>query len=84
MAWPAFDPAVASEEEITIVIQINGKVRSRISVPADEEGEQIKALALADERIAAQIAGKKIVKEVYVPKKLVNIVVPGMTTRTGT
>ena len=73
--WPAFDHAVASEEVITIVIQINGKVRSRISVPADEEGEQIKALARTDERIAAQIAGKKIVKEVYVPKKLVNIVV---------
>jgi leucyl-tRNA synthetase len=74
-AWPAFDPAVASEEEITIVIQINGKVRSRISVPADEEGEQIKALARSDEKIAWQIAGKTIVKEVYVPKKLVNIVV---------
>ncbi len=75
--WPAFDPAVASEEEITIVIQINGKVRSRITVPADEEGEQIKALALADERIARQIEGKKVLKEVYVPKKLVNIVVAG-------
>ncbi len=77
VAWPAFDPAVASEEVITIVIQINGKVRSRISVPADEEGEQIKTLARTDERIAAQLAGKKIVKEVYVPKKLVNIVVQG-------
>jgi leucyl-tRNA synthetase len=75
VAWPDFDPAVASEEVITIVIQINGKVRSRISVPADEEGEQIKALARSDEKIAGQIAGKKIVKEVYVPKKLVNIVV---------
>ena len=75
--WPAFDPAVASEEEITIVIQINGKVRSRISVPADEEGEKIKALALADERIAGLTAGKRVVKVVYVPKKLVNIVVPG-------
>ena len=57
-AWPAFDPAVASEEEITIVIQINGKVRSRISVPADEEGEQIKALARADERIACADRGQ--------------------------
>ena len=76
-AWPAFDPAVASEEEITIVIQINGKVRNRISVPADEEGERIKALALADERIASLTMGKKIVKVVYVPKKLVNIVLQG-------
>jgi leucyl-tRNA synthetase len=77
VAWPAFDPAVASEEEITIVIQINGKVRSRIIVPADEEGEQIKALALADERIAGLTAGRPVLKVVYVPKKLVNIVVPG-------
>jgi leucyl-tRNA synthetase len=77
VAWPVFDPAVASEEVITIVIQINGKVRSRISVPADEEGEQIKALARTDEKIAWQIAGKKIVKEVYVSKKLVNIVIQG-------
>ncbi len=75
VAWPAFDPTVASEEMITIVIQINGKVRSRINVPADEDGEQIKALARGDEKIAWQIAGKTIIKEVYVPKKLVNIVV---------
>ncbi|MEK6654667.1 MAG: leucine--tRNA ligase [Thermodesulfobacteriota bacterium] len=74
-AWPAFDTTVASEEEITIVIQINGKVRSRISVPADEDDERIRALALADEKIMRQIAGKKVVKEVYVPKRLVNIVV---------
>jgi leucyl-tRNA synthetase len=74
-AWPSFDPAVASEEVITIVIQINGKVRSRISVPADEEEGQIKALARSDEKIARQLAGKAVVKEVYVPKKLVNIVV---------
>jgi leucyl-tRNA synthetase len=76
-AWPVFDPAVASEQEITIVIQINGKVRSRINVPADEEEAQIKALALADEKIARQIDGKRVVKEIYVPKKLVNIVVAG-------
>jgi leucyl-tRNA synthetase len=76
-AWPAFDPAVASEEEITIVIQINGKVRSRITLPADEEGENIKTLALAEERIASLTAGKTIVKVVYVPKKLVNIVISG-------
>ena len=76
-AWPAFDPAVASEEEITIVIQINGKVRSRIRVPADEEGENIKTLALAEERIASLTAGKTIVKVIYVPKKLVNIVIQG-------
>jgi leucyl-tRNA synthetase len=75
--WPVYDPNVASEEQITIVIQINGKVRSRIIVPADEDVEQIKALARADEKIAGLIAGKDVLKEVYVPKKLVNIVVKG-------
>lgn len=75
--WPVHDPNVASEEQITIVIQINGKVRSRIFVPVDEEVEQIKALALADEKIAGLIAGKDILREIYVPKKLLNIVVKG-------
>jgi leucyl-tRNA synthetase len=75
--WPAYDPNVASEEQITIVVQINGKVRSRLIVAADEEAEQIKKLALADEKIAGMIAGKDILKEVYVPKKLLNIVVKG-------
>jgi leucyl-tRNA synthetase len=77
VSWPVYDPNVASEEQITIVIQINGKVRSRIIVPADEEVEQIKAMARADEKIAGMIAGKDVLKEVYVPKKLVNIVVKG-------
>jgi leucyl-tRNA synthetase len=77
VAWPSFDKTVASEEEITIVIQVNGKVRSRIIVPADEDGERIQALALADEKIARQIAGKRLVKQVYVPGRLVNIVVDG-------
>ena len=74
-SWPIFDPTVAAEEEIVIVIQINGKVRSRISVPIDEEEASIKAQAHADEKIAGMLAGKKIVKEIYVPKKLLNIVV---------
>jgi len=75
--WPEFDPTVAAEEEIVIVIQINGKVRSRISVPSDEEEAAIKAQAHGDEKIAAMLAGKRIVKEIYVPKKLLNIVVQG-------
>ncbi len=75
MAWPSFDSVAAAEEEITIVIQVNGKVRSRISVPADEEGENIKKAALADEKAIKFMEGKKAAKVVYVPKKLVNIVV---------
>jgi len=73
--WPSFDPAIAAEEEITIVIQINGKLRSRINVPADEDGEKIKSLSMADEKIVKLVVGKQVMKVVYVPKKLVNIVV---------
>jgi leucyl-tRNA synthetase len=77
VSWPEYVSAIAAEEEITIVIQINGKVRSRITVSADESEDRIKTMALADEKIAKQIAGLKILKEVYVPRKLINIVVKG-------
>ena len=59
------------------MIQVNGKVRGRISVPADEDEEQIKAMALADEKTAKFIAGRKVLKQFYVPKRLVNIVIAG-------
>jgi len=73
--WPAYDSTVATEEEITIVIQVNGKVRSRITVAADEDENTVKSLALEDEKIVKFLGGKPVVKEVYIPKKLVNIVV---------
>jgi leucyl-tRNA synthetase len=75
--WPAYDHDVAAEEEITIVIQVNGKVRSRIIVPTDEDEQTVKTLALDDEKIARFIAGSKVLKVILVPKKLVNIVVQG-------
>ncbi|MDD2672263.1 MAG: class I tRNA ligase family protein [Syntrophales bacterium] len=73
--WPAFDPAVASEEEITIVIQVNGKVRGRVVVGVGETEENIKKEALAEEKVSKMIEGKQVVKVIYVPKKLVNIVI---------
>jgi leucyl-tRNA synthetase len=73
--WPQFDPAIASEEEMTIVVQINGKLRSRMTVAVDEDPEKIKTDALADERIVSLLSGAKIMKVIYVPKKLVNIVI---------
>jgi leucyl-tRNA synthetase len=73
--WPQFDPAVASEEEMTIVVQINGKLRSRMTVAVDEDPEKIKADALADEKIISLLSGAKVLKVIYVPKKLVNIVI---------
>jgi leucyl-tRNA synthetase len=73
--WPEFDSAIASEEEMTIVVQINGKLRSRMTVAVDEDPEKIKANALADEKIKSMTSGTQIKKVIYVPKKLVNIVV---------
>ena len=73
--WPQYDPALAKEEEIEIPVQINGKLRSRIVVPADADESFVEQRALADEKIQAAIAGKQVVKKIYVPGKLLNFVV---------
>jgi leucyl-tRNA synthetase len=73
--WPKYDPALAKEEEIEMPVQINGKVRSHIVVPADATEEFVLERALADGKIRSAIAGKQIVKKIFVPGKLVNIVV---------
>jgi leucyl-tRNA synthetase len=73
--WPKYDAALAKEEEIEVPVQINGKLRSRIVVPADCAEDFVVEHALADEKIKSAIGSKQIVKKIYVPGKLVNIVV---------
>ena len=73
--WPQYDPALAAEDEIEIPVQVNGKLRSVVVVPAAASEDQIQQAALADEKVRAAIAGKQVVKVIVVPKKLVNIVV---------
>ena len=73
--WPAYDENVAAAEEITLVVQVNGKVRDRIQVSTDVSEDEMKELALASERTKSFTADKEIVKVVTIPKKLVNIVV---------
>jgi leucyl-tRNA synthetase len=73
--WPKYDPALAAEDEIEIPVQVNGKLRSVVVVPAGATVDQIKQAALADEKVRAAIAGKQIVKKIVVPGKLVNIVI---------
>jgi leucyl-tRNA synthetase len=73
--WPKYDPALAKEDELEIPVQINGKLRGRIVVPADSSEAFVLEHALADEKVAAAVAGKQIVKKIYVPGKLVNFVV---------
>jgi leucyl-tRNA synthetase len=74
-SWPKFDAELAKEEELEIPVQVNGKLRGRVIVPADATEETVVARALADEKVQAAIAGKQIVKKIYVPGKLLNIVV---------
>jgi leucyl-tRNA synthetase len=73
--WPKYDAALAKEEEIEIPVQVNGKLRGRIVVAAEASEETVLERALADEKVQAAIAGKQIVKKIYVPGRLVNIVV---------
>ncbi|MGB3212555.1 MAG: leucine--tRNA ligase [Desulforhopalus sp.] len=73
--WPEFDAEAAKEDLLTIVIQVNGKVRSRLEVPADTGNELLVEQALADENTIKFIDGKPIKKTIVVQKKLVNIVV---------
>jgi leucyl-tRNA synthetase len=73
--WPSYDPALLKDEEIEIPVQVNGKLRGRVSVPADADRDAIEAAARADERIAALLEGKAVRKVVVVPGKLVNFVV---------
>ena len=75
--WPELDAAAIREETVEIVVQIRGKVRSKIVMPTDADQTQIERAALADDRIAALIAGKEVVKIIVVPGRLVNIVTKG-------
>jgi leucyl-tRNA synthetase len=72
--WPRYDPALTKADEIEVPVQINGKVRLRLKVPADIDREGLKQLALADAKVQALLAGKQVRKVVVVPQKLVNIV----------
>ncbi len=73
--WPVFDEEKCAESTVEIAIQVNGKIKARINVPADISSADAVLLAKRNEAVASLIAGKTIVKELYVPKKLVNIVV---------
>ena len=72
--WPKSDDNVARDEVITLVVQVNGKVRDKMTTPSDIDEEGAKALALKSDRVISHIHGKKIVKVVLVPKRLINLV----------
>ena len=72
--WPEYDEEKCQEAMVEIVVQVNGKLRGRMKVSADISKEEALEAAKKEEKVAAEISGKRIVKEIYVPKKLVNIV----------
>jgi leucyl-tRNA synthetase len=74
-SWPKADPALMVEDVVTIVVQVNGKLRGQVEVPNPPEKDVVLAAIRANEKVQQWISGKEVVKEVYVPGKLVNIVV---------
>jgi len=74
-SWPEWDESLIAAEEITLIVQVNGKLRDRIEAPADISEEAAKELALASEKVKAHMDGKEIRKSIYVPGRLVNLVV---------
>ncbi len=72
--WPEYDPVATADAEMLVVIQVNGKLRDRMSVPFSYEEDELKQAALERERVRTFTAGKKIKRVVVVPRKLVNIV----------
>jgi leucyl-tRNA synthetase len=73
--WPAFDEALAREDEVEIPVQVNGRLRGKVKAAVGTAGEEIEKLAQADAVIAPHLAGKSIVKRIFVPDKLLNLVV---------
>ena len=75
--WPKYDENLAKMSNMTLVIQINGKIKDKIDVDAELSKEELEKIALSSEKVKELTAGKKIVKIIVVPRKLVNIVVAG-------
>ena len=75
--WPVADPALMLEDVVVIAVQVNGKLRGQVEVPYPVSEEQVLAAVQANERVQAWVTGKDVVKTIYVPGKLVNVVVKG-------
>lgn len=73
--WPDFDPEVCREEQFTLVVQVNGKIRDRIAVPVDSDDKVLQEFALGSTEVAQYLQGKEVQRVIVVSKKLVNFVV---------
>jgi leucyl-tRNA synthetase len=77
MTWPQYSEAALEEEKLLIVVQVNGKVRGKITVSADMEQSRIESEAFQDQKVRSFLDGKTVQKVIHVPRRLVNIVVEG-------
>ena len=75
VTWPSYDEALTVADEITYPVQVNGKMRAQVSVPADASKEEALKTAKADPKVQAQLEGKTLVREIFVPKRMINLVV---------
>jgi leucyl-tRNA synthetase len=73
-SWPGYDPEAIAEEEVVVVVQVNGKLRDRLLIPVSTREEEVKEMALTSPKVRRHIEGKEVTKTIFVPKKLVNIV----------
>ena len=73
--WPQHNPALTKADTIEVPVQVNGKIKAKLLVPAETDAKELEAIALADESVKAALAGKSVKKVIVVPKKLVNVVV---------
>jgi leucyl-tRNA synthetase len=72
--WPVADPSALVRNEVTIVLQVDGKVRGRLVVEVDARSDRVEQLALADDKVAPWVAGRRVARVVVIPNRLVNIV----------
>jgi leucyl-tRNA synthetase len=73
-SWVEYDESLCKDDTIEIAVQVNGKLRSRLVINVGAEGDEVIEMALADEKVAEAVNGKNVIKQIYVPNKLVNIV----------
>ena len=74
-SWPEYDESKCVDDTIEIVVQVNGKIKTKLNIPADADKDCVLELAKADENVKKAIDGMTVIKEIVVPKKLVNLVV---------
>ncbi|WP_019678097.1 leucine--tRNA ligase [Ruminococcus flavefaciens] len=73
-SWPAYDEELCKEDTIEIVVQVNGKVKAKLNIAVDADKDSVMEMAMSEEKVRESIDGKTIIKQIYVPNKLVNIV----------